>query len=260
MFDRVIPVSSPSRGWRTFLIVGTVAGHAAVLVALVLVAFWKIEKLPLSDDREVLLSIAPEAPPPGGPPPGQRLTPIERAVIPPKIKPDVPVQPTKVVTPAVAVKTGGPAGTGPTGPGVGTNRDGPPDSTEIGDGACGTPPCGETKPVVVEKKIVETKAVILAPDVAAGLRIAGNEKIYPPDSVKVAMVHADQGMVQATIKLCVDASGGIESVKLMKSTGYRDYDALLTSTMQSWRYRPYKVNGVATPMCTVQIVIYRMRK
>jgi len=241
--------------------IGTVGGHAAVLVALVVVGFWKIDKLPVSDDRQITVAIAPEAPPPGGPPPGAKLK-VQRETVVPKVKPVVPVQPTLAVEkPARAEPSGGPAGTGPTG-GGGTNPDGEVGSTEVGAGSCGTPPCGAT-PAVVKPRVehqVPVAATIVAPSVAAGLRIAGNEKIYPPDSVRVAMMHAGEDKLQGTVKLCVSATGAIDSVKLLKSTGYGAYDAELMREMQAWSYRPYRVSGKALPMCTVEVVIYRMAR
>ena len=91
MFDRVI-APQPAKRWKTFLLIGTAGGHAAVLAALVIVAFWRIEKLPLSGDREIRVTVQPERPPPGGPPPGEKLAVQDKHIVKPP-PPPVPVQP-----------------------------------------------------------------------------------------------------------------------------------------------------------------------
>ena len=101
---------------------------------------------------------------------------------------------------------------------------------------------------------------ILPPDVAKGLLLTSTDTIHPPDAVRVDMVHAGKDNVEARLKLCVDEGGHVSSVKLLKGTGFEAYDRHLMSAMNAWRYRPYKVNNIATPMCTVQQVVYRMRK
>lgn len=259
MFDRVI-APQPAKRWKTFLLIGTASGHAAVLAGLVLVAFWKIDKLPLTNDREIRVSVQAELPPPGGPPPGEKLAVKEKRVVKPP-PPPVAVQPVHLEQ-APPDPTGGGTTATTTPGGGGNNPDGDPNSRLIGDGRCAEPPCGEVeKPRPKPPVVVETKAPpIVTPNVAAGLRLSGNDKIYPPDSVRVSMVHDGKDSVIGSVKLCVSASGVVESVKTAKSTGYDDYDRALLDAMRGWRYRPYTVNGVATPMCTVAQVIYRMTR
>ncbi|MBK9031577.1 MAG: energy transducer TonB [Myxococcales bacterium] len=259
MFDRALSPSSSPR-WKTALLLATVAGHAAVLVVLVVSAFWKIDKVAYADRTDVRFAAKIDLPPPGGPPPGARLQ-VERPKAVAKVKPVVPVQPVHLeVTPPVVPTTGGGAQTVGTG-GGGDNVGGDPASTEIGTGTCAQPPCGETPPVTkVTPPVVKVPPpVAVPPSVAAGLRIGGNDRIYPPDRVRVEMVHGDRDQLRGTFKLCVSATGVVDSVRVMQSTGYDDYDGALVAAMQAWRYRPYKVNGVPAPMCTVEIVIYRMK-
>ena len=260
MFDHAVSRPSSPR-WKTALLLVTVGTHAAVVIALVLAAFWKIEKVSFAERYDVAVAVMPPLPPPGGPPPGAKLK-VERRVA-AKVKPPVPVQPIDVPPPVddPAVKTGG----GPTGPdtgGGGDNPDGDPESTEIGTGICASPPCGEAPlpkpPVKVEVK-VPPPITIVPPSVAAGLRTSGDTQLYPPDRVKQAMMRADQDMVRGTFKLCISTSGAVDSVRVMSSTGHADYDAELVRGMERWRYRPYTVNGVPAPMCTVQIMVYRIK-
>ncbi len=261
MFDHAVSRPSSPR-WKTALLLVTVGTHAAVVIALVLAAFWKIEKVSFTDRYDVAVAVMPPLPPPGGPPPGAKLK-VERRVV-AKVKPPVPVQPVEVLRltdPTDPVKTGGPTGDGPGG--GGDNPGGDPDSTTIGDGACPQEPCGEAPPPKDPPKpeVVKTPPpiTIVPPSVAAGLRTSGDTQLYPPDRVKQAMMRADQDMVRGTFKLCISTSGAVDSVRVMSSTGHADYDAELVRGMERWRYRPYTVNGVPAPMCTVQIMVYRIK-
>lgn len=263
MFEQVVVRPKPSLR-RTALIVATAAGHAALITGLVLVAFWKIDKLPINDHSEVKVTVKLEMDEAGGPPPGQKLeVPRPEKEPPPLVKPEVPVQPEEPPVDEPPAPTGGQTG-GPTG-GGGDNPDGDPNSQTTGKGTCPVEPCGETPvekpkpdPVIEEKK--DEPPPIVPPDVAVGMRTSGNEKIYPPDSVRVAMMHDGKDSVQAAIKLCVDKGGRVDSVRLMKKTGYQAYDAELEKQIRQWRYRAYMVNGSPAPMCTVVMVNYRMSR
>jgi TonB family protein len=93
-----------------------------------------------------------------------------------------------------------------------------------------------------------------------GSRIAGDPQIPPPPSVHAAMLGKGQPQVKGTVKMCLDRDGAVQSVRVLESTGHPLYDELLTSRMQSWRYRPYKLaSGVAVPVCTSVTFIYRIR-
>ena len=97
MFDR-ISARTKSPRWKTAVILGTAAGHAGVISALVVVAFWKIDPLPVADRAAVKLGPSIPKDEAGGPPPGARLK-VQRAAVAPKVKPPVPVQPVVVPPP-----------------------------------------------------------------------------------------------------------------------------------------------------------------
>lgn len=270
MFDQVLVRPKPSRR-KTLLIVATAAGHAAVISALVLVAFWKIEPLPLQE-RQVSVAVRLEAEPPGGPPPGQKIDVIKKAEKPIKVVPKDPVQPTIAKDPEPPkTDPGGAASTVPGG--GGDNPDGDPRSTLTGTGTCFEEPCGPevaqpkkdppkvtVDPCVADPNAPGCRPAMVTPTVAAGLRIAGNEKIYPPDTVKLAMQRDGTSAVNATVKICIDKGGAIDEVRLMKKTGYADYDRELEQQIRRWKYRPYQVNGVETTMCTAIQINYRMSR
>ena len=57
--------------------------------------------------------------------------------------------------------------------------------------------------------------------------------------------------------MCLSSGGSVDKLQVLKSTGYAAYDSKIKSTMRSWRYRPFKVNGRAVPVCTSVTFIYR---
>lgn len=262
MFDR-ISARTKSPRWKTAVILGTAAGHAGVISALVVVAFWKIDPLPVADRAAVKLGPSIPKDEAGGPPPGARLK-VQRAAVAPKVKPPVPVQPVVVPPPdPTKIVTGGPAtGDGPLG-GGGTNPGGDPDSELTGTGTCATPPCGEPEPPTPKDPPVDTapaRVDVVPPTVAAGLRLSGNDALYPSDPVRLTMVRDGKDQVRGTFKLCVSRGGRVDDIQLIQSTGYAAYDGELTRAMQAWTFRPYLVNGAPAPMCTVKVVLFRLKR
>jgi hypothetical protein len=49
-------------------------------------------------------------------------------------------------------------------------------------------------------------------------------------------------------------------VNQLKTTGFPSYDNKIVSTIRGeWRYRPFMVNGKATPVCTAVTFIYSQK-
>ena len=61
------------------------------------------------------------------------------------------------------------------------------------------------------------------------------------------------------VKLCLTRAGEVESVRIMKSSGFPAYDAKLDREIRKWHYRPFMVNGTAAPVCSVVMFAYRQR-
>ena len=96
----------------------------------------------------------------------------------------------------------------------------------------------------------------VAPTMLETLRIAGSKLIPATASQRKAMVSAGKTRVITSFKVCVDVRGKVSSIKLLKSSGFPDYDAQLTAGIRRWGYRPYRLNGAATPVCTAATFIY----
>jgi cysteine-rich repeat protein len=92
-----------------------------------------------------------------------------------------------------------------------------------------------------------------------GYRIAGDPQIHAPQEVRVQMAERGATATLGAVKMCLREDGGVLSLRLLRSTGYPAYDRLLTASMQGWRYRPYQLaDGTNVMACTVVTFIYRM--
>jgi hypothetical protein len=246
---------------RKIIISASVVAHAAGIVALTVMAFWRTDKLPL-EDRPVKAAFAmPGMPAPAGGAKKPDLV-AKKPDKPPRIKVKDIVQPVDKIeqTQTDTGATTATIGTDEGGDGPGDGPTSGDNTTPVtGDGDCTVPPCGgDEEPPVVQKK--KKAPVTVAPNIANGLRTSGNSQIHAPEQTRVTMLHEGKTQVIATAKVCIGDDGGIDSVKLMKSTGYADYDAKIASEMRGWRYTPYKVNGEAVPFCTAVTIVYKMRK
>ncbi len=269
MFDTMVASHAPAaRRTRTVVITASVVVHAVAVTALVVAAMWNIDKLEL-DPRGVTVSslTLPGDSGGGGMPKAAALVPKAE---PRKIVPKDTVQPVEDVPkieqepePTAEASREGAGTLGGTIPGNGTGGDGRGVGTPTDGAGCKQPPCGEGTDDGTEKPKakIQKKAepLVISPKVAAGLRVSGNDRIAAPDSVRAAMLRENKERVMGTAKLCIGADGRIDRASMLRSTGYDAYDAKLLGEMRLWRYRPYKVDGVAAPACTVVTVVYIMK-
>jgi len=91
------------------------------------------------------------------------------------------------------------------------------------------------------------------------VRIGGPDDIQPPEHVKRQMIADDNRKSTGTFELCVNEAGVVSSVKLLRSTSYRDYDNRLASAVRGWRYRPHTSNGMAVSVCSTVTFIYSIK-
>jgi TonB family protein len=100
---------------------------------------------------------------------------------------------------------------------------------------------------------------VVAPTALEVLRVSGEKLIVPDEATKIEIFRSGKTKLVTTYKICVDAAGSVSALNLLKSSGFPDYDAKLLTTMWTWRYRPYLVEGVARPVCTSVTFIYQQR-
>ncbi|HWM85107.1 MAG TPA: DUF4215 domain-containing protein [Kofleriaceae bacterium] len=248
----------------------SIAAHVVAFAALLVSATWQIDKLETSEPP-VLLASAPGAALPL-PDTGEEPPPVKKPR-PPKRPSREMVQPEDSTPEEEPEPASGEPGSGDTeGPGLGLAQcpegaicdpaglhemtqpvcgDGRSEGAEecddggrIGGDGCSAS-CKREREVVVRSHMIE------------GHRIAGDPQIPAPESVRTMMARMNQNRLNGAIKMCLTQDGAVRSLSVLRSTGYPEYDQLLTSRMSGWRYRPYQLSdGKAVPVCTVVNFIY----
>ncbi len=98
---------------------------------------------------------------------------------------------------------------------------------------------------------------VVAPTALEALRVSGEKNIVPDDATKMEIARSGKTKLMGVYKLCLAASGSIQSVSMIKSMGFTAYDTKIQTTMRTWVYRPFMLDGVATPVCTTVQFAYR---
>ena len=259
----------------------TAAAHLTPLLALLLAASWRIDKLEL-EDRAVLLSAGVGAPLPEAAAAPAKATELSnsrrpmrhvarrtRDVAQPEKAARDPMPPERQgdrdegqvgqpggeglklfgscasdgeCTPnGIALTEGSNCGNGRVEPGEECDDGG----RVKGDGC--SPRCTVERPRLVDARVIE------------GYRIAGDPQIHPPEPVRDAMAGRGQTRTVAAVEMCLSTGGAVSSLRLQQSTGFPLYDRLLIARMHEWRYRPYRlVDGTPVTACTVVMFIYRI--
>jgi len=252
MFENYVHAKTAKRPrWVYVLIITSLVLHGVAAGALIIKQFWEISLLPLPEGAT---EISLGAPPPPPPPPGGKRKKKEKKVEKKKKKVKETVQPVKDEEPPPEEEQaddsiededfgveGGVEG-GVAGGVLGGTIGGTLGGTNLG---APPPPPEPEKPTVVPQAVTEQN------------RIGGEQNVQPPLSVKQQMVKQGETQVRAAAKICISKAGTIKSVRLIKSSGYDDYDRLLQQKIRGWRYSPFKVNGKAAEVCTSVTFIYR---
>jgi hypothetical protein len=101
---------------------------------------------------------------------------------------------------------------------------------------------------------------VVAPNALDANRIAGDKSITPDETTQDAIGRSGKETLVSSYKVCITAEGSINTVTQLRSTGFPAYDAKIASTIRKdWRYKPYMVNGKATPVCTAFRFIYSQK-
>lgn len=247
------------RRWLWLAIASSVLVHLSLVAFLVVSALWQLEKL--SAEQRPVYYAATVGPPSvvlgGSPPPpkaekthtkkrANRLTQPSRDA---ESQADDQSLTLSDDDPGYGTPDGVPGSTGtdPFG-GGGITGTGTPQPDPIGEmEAPPLPPEKPKPPEIVPAKLIE------------GSLVSGDPKIHPPDEVRSAMQTAGQTQLVTTVEMCLDRSGRVSRLRLIKSSDYTSYDDKILGEMRSWRYRPYEVNGQGIPICTAITFLYRMR-
>lgn len=254
MFENYVGAKRAKRpAWVTILITVSVAVHVLAAGALTVHSFWMIEKLTPPDARSVLsLGAPPPPPPPKGK--SKRDTLKDKVIkkqkvqdiVQPEEKPEE-VKPEEIASDDDEGEDFGVEGGvegGVAGGVIGGVLGGVLGGTLGGTGVAPPPPPEPQKPHIVPQVVLKE------------YRISGEKRIGPPESVKSLMVKQGMSKTVITVKMCLTKGGSVKSVRVLKSSGFDAYDNRIKQKMKQWKYRPFKVNGKAVPVCTSVTFIY----
>ena len=101
---------------------------------------------------------------------------------------------------------------------------------------------------------------VVAPTALDANRVAGDKNIVPDSATMDAISRSGNEKVISSYKICVAIDGSINTVSLLKSSGFPAYDDKIQSTIRrDWRYRPFLVAGKPTAVCTAIRFIYSQK-
>jgi protein TonB len=213
------PKTRRAMRWALGLALGV---HVLLLAAAMVHAGWRVEEVtaPAVPIKFAGFVTPPPPPPPAGPAERVRRTP--RRTVPTRQLVQPVDQPDRTDTPDPPSTEPGVAGGQPGG--------------AIGGVIGGTDPGPPAPPTFV------------APNVATGqLAIDPHADPY---RVKLPPALSRAGMrIWLLAKICVRADGQVDRVSLLRGAD-PTLDPLVVATLQTWRYRPYAVNGRPVPFCT----------
>src|SRR4051812_4134631 len=235
--------------WAGPLLSGAVIFHAVLFMTMWVKSIWEIEMLE-RPKTQVDLAVAPPPPPPPPPPPGG-ARPQNVQITPKKFKVKDIVQPVKIEKQEVqkVEDQGDPNGV------EGGEVGGVAGGVVGGDmnGVVGAPPPPPPPPPPAPPQNVP-------PTLLEGSRIAGEKMIVPDDVTKTEIQRSGKDKIIASFKLCINLSGEVTGVNMLKSSGFPAYDQKIQGKMRGeWKYRPYAVNGKAVPVCTAVTFIYSQK-
>ena len=224
--------TAPS-GWRRIIMTFSVLIHAIALAAGVAHSIWQVEEMPMPA-VEVTLAMAPPPPPPPPPPP-------KRSSSKPKTKPVEP-KPKAIVAPIETPK----AEPAPVEEESGDDQEDEGEEGGVEGGVVGgvvggivggtaPPPPKSTGP-----KLLTTKA---------GHSLLAINPQVRPYKVNVPEEYVARGdEYVAQIRICVDASGTVSNVRILKPS-IPVIDLQIPQVIPRWKYKPYLVEGKPTPFC-----------
>jgi hypothetical protein len=102
-------------------------------------------------------------------------------------------------------------------------------------------------------------AITNVPPTSLGSLLAGSKMIAPRDSDKTRIHQLGITRVIGAVHYCVDETGHVNHVSLIRSTGIRDYDRRIVDGVRSWAYQPYLDEGKPVAVCSSVRFIYSQR-
>jgi TonB family protein len=127
----------------------------------------------------------------------------------------------------------------------GVDEAGTPDASAPGEAG----PTGSAEPPELPPKVVPLATL-------EALRTGGTRQIDPDEPEQAAIAKLGHKVV-VVHKLCIDTTGKIDQLRLLKSSGYPAYDQKVKRELEAWAFQPYKFQGEPTAACTAVTLVYR---
>lgn len=247
---------------RPKLVAASLSVHAAIVIALFIAGFWRLDRLDSPRHRVDLAVAAPPPPAPAGSPAGAKVEIKHKQAK--RITRDIVVAPTPEpeVAPKPAADTPENGDGNGSGSGSGSGS-GDPDST----GDC-TENCGPSDTKKPEPRPPVTDGCgrpqgcaprQVPPPVLRGMRIHGETQIQMPDIEKTALLRSGRPRAVATVKVCVGSGGQVTSLEMFKGSGYAGWDGAILRAMRDWQYKPYRIGNAAVAVCGMVTFLYAIK-
>ncbi|HTM23435.1 MAG TPA: TonB family protein [Kofleriaceae bacterium] len=248
MFDHVLAERRPVPRWLAPVLAAAILFHVLVLAAAIIHSYWNVDRLPVPHGRLELLVPVPTPPPPAG-----------RAASAPRS--NLPANQVRVVSGSIQpvhIDQTRPQPSGGGGAGGGSS-DGFGQGGGIGDGpgTCIGITCSETTSEPPDIKVVEPPTVRNEPIAVVDKHfLSGTRQIHPDESTQSKMGRDGTTSTRAVVKMCLGPDGHVDSLDLLQSSGYPDYDAKILATMRAWRYSEF---GGQAIICSPVTFVYNVR-
>ena len=84
-----------------------------------------------------------------------------------------------------------------------------------------------------------------------------DQHVAPDAKTGAQMVTDGISRAIASFKVCIDDTGALSALELLRSTGYPAYDDELEVAIENHRYEPYRIADRAVPACTALTFVYQ---
>lgn len=90
-------------------------------------------------------------------------------------------------------------------------------------------------------------------------RVSGDRLVYPDDETKTRIQKAGISRISGTIEFCIDKTGRVGDLMLLRSTGVPPYDGKILRAVSRWVYQPYFDDSGPVDVCTAVTFVYSQR-
>jgi TonB family protein len=97
------------------------------------------------------------------------------------------------------------------------------------------------------------------PRPALGERIAGDIMVAPDPREKTVLARARLRRVIAAFQYCIDESGRVSRVTMIRSSGLQRYDRSLLDAIRGWAFKPFLDEGRPVAVCSSVHYVYSQR-